>query len=203
MEVANVWSNGKIKHQLGKGNIVVDIDNFYRTKNGSELQKVQLEKGTVSFRLQAFSVDEVGKKREHPIQPVQAKEQVSPQQLDKIDFGNSDYPMSGSNLLFKLDKLKASNLVDTGYFADKQDPSLTITLISKQTVPNLTSNIKSFHTARFNFTAFTWQYLLLLLFTFQYLSNDLLRIYRQCDVGKTATFPEEFEYIAEWTQSMV
>eukprot|EP01035_Chromulina_nebulosa_P026038 gene26038-34035_t len=173
VEVANVWSNGHIKHQLGKGNITVDIDNIYRTKKGSEMQKVQLEKGTVSFRLQAIPVDEVGKKREQPIQLVQAKEQVS-QQLDKIDFVNSGNTLSGSNLLFQIDKLKASNLVDTGHFADKQDPSLTITLTSKQTVPNnLTSNIKSFQTAR------------------------------QCDAGKTATFPENFEYTTGWTPSMV
>ena len=162
MEVSNESNIGSIKHQLGVGKITIEVDNIYNSGGVNELNiplvysngNKQKNKGMVTLRLHIDLVDETGSKYPQRM-PIQAQhilvKDLEPQQVDTAKAVRSDDPLitepsnSNINFRFKIDNLRAFQLVDTGNLLDKQDPSITITLGSK-----------IFQTARSNSTKFVF-----------------------------------------------
>ena len=162
MEVSNESNIGSIKHKLGMGKITIEVDNIYNSGGVNELKiplvysngNRQKNKGMVTLRLHVDLVDETGSKYPQRV-PIQAQQMLvkdlEPQQVDTAKAVRSDDPLitepsnSNINFRFKIDSLRAFQLVDTGNLLDKQDPSITITLGSK-----------IFQTARSNSTKFVF-----------------------------------------------
>ena len=154
MEVWNVGKGGYRKCPLGQGKVTIDIDTLIHHSGGSQVLDIPLDyknsrQGVVSLRLHIDPVDETRFKypQRMPIQAQQERVNDSPPQ--QVDTANAVWSentlIAERNYSFKIDSLRAFQLVDTGNLLDKQDPSITITLGSK-----------IFQTARSNSTKFVF-----------------------------------------------